>query len=285
MRVGEEMKKRARRADLAAYLSVNYPETVKIVSGKLRSVEHNSLYISAEYGYHRFSNGEHGNAIDYLMRYLNKSFVDAVIELQDYSADPGFAVNESDKACLRKKQAHTVGEKRTSLPKKSDSTVRVCLYLTQQRKLDEDTVGKAMETGTLYQDDHGNCVFASPSGDYAEIKGTVILSGGKTFKQECSRSPGSYWVFDPGHDKVFVCESAIDALSLFEMEGPGYSYASMGGLKSNRLTKIRKDYKFCVIAVDNDPAGDAFVERNCPDLPRLKSFLKDWNDDLKSKKV
>ena len=93
-------------------------------------------------------------------------------------------------------------------------------------------------------------------------------------------------------ETVYVCESGIDAISLYElhrMDGHDTNawYASIGGVaKQKAIDRIKNKYFFnenVIIAVDNDEAGEKCRTRN-PDLKSIIPIHKDWNEDLMMRK-
>ena len=98
-----------------------------------------------------------------------------------------------------------------------------------------------------------------------------------------------YWIIgatDPS--TIYICESAIDALSLQQIQRDpnGSAYASIGGCGCKAaVERIRKTYPLAklVIAFDRDEAGQnaakAFSDQ------KLISVFKDWNEDLIRKQL
>ena len=93
-----------------------------------------------------------------------------------------------------------------------------------------------------------------------------------------------YWCFPVTSDKpklAFVCESAIDALSLYLLRSKdrNATYISIGGAgKQSAIDRLKQEYDQVILAVDNDAAGDACRKRN-PDLKAIIPDRKDWNED------
>ena len=104
--------------------------------------------------------------------------------------------------------------------------------------------------------------------------------------------PDGFWWFKYGDEKekaVFICESAIDAISLYEIYRltnqlfPAV-FVSIGGVAKQQTIDRLKAKKKIIIAVDNDDAGNQCRNRN----GNTKSYiprLKDWNEDLKKLRI
>ena len=135
----------------------------------------------------------------------------------------------------------------------------------------------------LYQDLRGNAVFADPDESYCEIRGT---ESGNHFHGCRKRAVDRFWYFltNPKPEVVYICEAAIDALSLMlihrkEGKNAPAAYVSIGGVANQRTIDRLKRKPEAVLAVDNDRAGEECRKRN-PDLPALIPVGKDWNEDL-----
>ena len=69
----------ARRTDLGQFLVSRHPDSVVVTGNCIHLKAHDSLHTKFGFsGYTRFSSNETGNAIDFLTRYLDYSFTDAV---------------------------------------------------------------------------------------------------------------------------------------------------------------------------------------------------------------
>ena len=157
-------------------------------------------------------------------------------------------------------------------------------YLTA-RGIPEETVLFLIQKGLLYQDSpHGNAVFVTPDEDYCEIRGT----GNKPFHGCREKRPYNFWYFltDVKPETAYICEAAIDAVSLMlihKQQGKTAPavYVSIGGVANQQTIDRLKKRIPTVLAVDNDPAGKECRARN-PEIPALIPVRKDWNDDLRN---
>ena len=272
MYLTKEQIRQARKANLADYLLQEYPADVKIVGTSLCLKKNPSLYVKKSIpGYHDFSTGEHGNSIDFLTRHLNCSFTDAVNTLCKFDGSP------QNKATMTRVPFR--------LPERARPPFdRVVTYLTG-RGIPPETSMFLIRENLLYQDTpHGNAVFISPDEDYCEIRGT----GCRPFHGCRKKKSDRFWYLltDPKPDTVYVCEAAIDAVSLMlihkaqEKTDPAV-YVSIGGVANQQaIDRLRRKKLTIVLAVDNDPAGNKCRQRNS-DLAALIPHNKDWNDDLR----
>ena len=106
--------------------------------------------------------------------------------------------------------------------------------------------------------------------------------------------PDGFWYLKAAAEvrakKVFICEAAIDAISLYEIQKRGTDthnlsgnvYVSIGGAgKQEAINRIRRSgVEQIIIATDNDEEGEKCRQNNS-DLPAIIPTYKDWNDDLR----
>ena len=284
----------ARRADLHSYLLANCKERVKREGKYLIFDGHHSLSIKEGFsGYCDFSpdadKKSGGNPIDFLVEYLNFSFPDAVMELQNYSEEK--ALDTSPDSIPRPPKLEL-----TELPKPTTGQYkRAYAYLTVTRRLSRDTVAGLIKAKLLYQDERGNAVFISKDKTFCEVRGTLSE---KAFHQSLHTEPYTpFWSVTVGSPpqgskpSVFVCESCIDAVSLYELQRldrtlrPGSIFCGIGGVgKQIGIDAIAQRFPDCVwLAVDNDSAGEECRKRN-PSLPYILPEEKDWNEILKKRR-
>ena len=162
-------------------------------------------------------------------------------------------------------------------------------YLTQQRGIPATLIQRLIDWGLLYQEkDHANMVFIDPARSFAELRGSNSF---KPFHQVMFSDPAAFWWFKSGDldsnaTVAYVCESAIDAISLYLLQGDSKDnglYCSIGGVANQqRIDRIKAGMGAAgcktVIAVDNDQAGEDCRQRN-PDCPAIIPKRKDWNED------
>ena len=277
--VTEEQKQAARRAPLAAWLLEHEPDGwTKDSTGNYRSKANHSLIVSNSRGYIDFAapDGERrakGNAIDYLMVYLNYTFTAAVAELCNFSPNAPLPVSHTPTVF--------------SIPEHDKNNNKVFAYLTESRKISGNLVRRLMQDGILYQalTPYCNGCCLSATQDYAILFG---LSPERKFYGIAKGSRyGGYWSFgDLSATQIYVTESAIDAMSLccLQITNGSYTpslYAAIAGLKDAAIANIQRDYPHAsiIIATDNDEAGNNYADKHAG-FTRITPKLKDWNDDL-----
>lgn len=156
-----------------------------------------------------------------------------------------------------------------------------------RRRIPQGVIRNLLERKLLYQDaEHSNAVFLSRRKDFAEIRGTIQ---GKVYHSVRKKSSDLFWGYHPDPEtrctKAFVCEGAIDALSLYvlhvlnQQADPGYVYCSIAGVANQKTIDRIASYLPIVLAVDNDEAGQKCRERN-PGVEAVIPSKKDWNEDL-----
>ena len=258
--------KAARQVDLYSYLLEFFPETVEPAkSQRLRNKQHQSLVITRGRGYVHNSTGKHGNAIDYLMQYCGYSFVGAVSALCAFKSQPANSTHK--KTALE-------------LPSPTQGPFRQLYAYLLKRGINRRLIDDLVHQNLLYQaavTNNGVCI--SRSTDFSEIFGTLSDRRYKGVLQG-SASDG-YWSFGNG-PRCYVCESAIDAMSLFTLKRDAAVYCSMAGLKRHSLQRIIAENSGVIIAVDNDEAGEKFAEAHS-NITRIQpaAGCKDWNDECK----
>lgn len=283
--VTNEQVQAARRADLYRFLDQRHPNEVRREGNSLRLLDNHSVSVKQGYsGYYDFSNGESGNAVDYLTTYLGYDFQEAVAAL--CSDGP-----------LSHKPIQVTASPSFILPTPvSGEPVQLMNYLKQHRKIPDCFVRHLWFEGLVYQEaTHNNIVFCNYEKTYAELRGSVPGMPFKSMVQGSSLT-SCYW-FQPfvpaSHpDTIYICEGAIDAISLYCIHDAlltrddmlGNMYCSIGGVANQqRIDAIKKQFPGAkiVIAVDNDLAGQQCRDRN-KDCWTCVPTLKDWNDDWRT---
>ncbi|MBQ7645370.1 MAG: toprim domain-containing protein [Spirochaetales bacterium] len=280
--VSPEEKRSARRVDLYTHVTTKYGDQF-IPEGRdcVRMKSNRSVCIKRGIsGFHDFATGEHGNSIDFMMRYMGCSFVDAVRELLQGEADVVRNQETQEGQAAAEPPSFT-------LPVATERPfTQVHTYLIE-RGLPKVVINHLFERELLYQDQaYGNCVFVTPQKDYYELRGT--LSSEFSFHGCKGMKPNRFWYLTDEVSPViaFVCEGAIDAVSLYTLykrskqEAPAV-FISIGGVaKQSTIDRIKTRIP-AVLAVDNDEAGHACREKNL-DIPCIFPRHKDWNEDLQN---
>lgn len=293
----------ARRVDLFDFCMRHYPDLFKTEGNSIRFRNNKSISIKRGYhGYTDFATDETGNSIDFLVRYLNYDMVSAVYALLD---DTVTVISDTENT--EKQTNHPISNSFMLPPSVSGPYTQLFAYLTKTRKIPAYVVQKMIDHQILYQENgHNNIVFVNPERTMAEIHGTL---SGASFKQSMYKDErDAFWWFKSGStlqgrpSKTYICESAIDAMSLYTIHenekaqlplasrclGLQTLYVSLSGVaNTQKIDRIIKNtHGPIILAVDNDDAGRALcekykgIDRIIKDLP--PDPFKDWNEMLQS---
>jgi len=178
------------------------------------------------------------------------------------------------------------------LPLRDDRLLdRVTEYLTRRRCLRKTLLDPLLQSGKLYADRRGNAVFVLVAGKAqrpvgAELRGTgprVWRGMAPGTRKDC----GYFWIGTQGARQIVLCESAIDAISCFQMR-PERICISTSGVRANPLWLrglIARGYEIHC-GFDADDPGDTAADRMIalhPMIQRLRPPAHDWNDALTSR--
>lgn len=284
-----------KKIDLLSYLKIFEPDNLVYFNRDTYCTkEHDSLKISNGMWYW-FSRGFGGrNALDYLIKVRDLSFMDAVIQLSD-------KVGIADNKIITDKKI----EKKLILPKMNSNNKKVIEYL-KSRGIKEEIINECISKSLLYEDIYHNVVFLGY--DYKNnIKYAFIRGCNKTrFMKEAYGSNKAFsFKLDSEKDSntLHLFESAIDLLSYASIYQDYYNdnLLSLAGIyqpqknkEDSKLPLVLNYYlnqhpniKEIHLHLDNDSAG-----RNATDslLFLLKKkytvyddpapYGKDFNDYL-----
>jgi hypothetical protein len=161
-------------------------------------------------------------------------------------------------------------------------------YLTEERGLDPFLIQRIIESGRLYADKRGNAVFLllgkenKPVG--AELRGTTTAQW-RGMAPGSKKDSGYFSVSAPGAKTAVLCESAIDAISCFELNPSCLCVSTSGARLNPRWLPwlIRQGLKiYC--GFDSDSTGEIMASNMIslhPGIKRLHPRQHDWNDALK----
>lgn len=228
-----------------------------------------------------------GKAIDLVMHLAEVDFRTAVQWLEQHLAVGHTAAAH---AC---RQERPLAARRTTLelPVREDRMLgRILGYLTRRRCLSASLLDPLVESQRLYADQRGNAVFLLLAGKAnrpvgAELRGT----GSRVWRGMAPgtrKDLGYFWIGAKGSRKIVLCESAIDAISCFQLQ-PKQICISTSGVRANPAWLrglIAHGYEIHC-GFDADEAGDAGAARMLalyPAVQRLRPSAHDWNDVLVS---
>ena len=239
--------------------------------------------------WHRGQGG--GGAIDLLMHLAGVDFRTAVAWLQQHlpASPPTSSGPAANALGTQSTAAEKPGELRLPVP---DARLlgRVRQYLTRRRGLAFSLIEPLVQSGKLYADGRGNAVFVLVAGKAqrpvgAELRGTGSRAWRGMAPGTC-KDLGYFWVGVPSSREIVLCESAIDAMSCFQIR-PQRICISTSGVRADPLwldSLLARDYDiFCGFDADGpgDTAAASMLALN-PAICRLRPPAHDWNDVLTS---
>jgi hypothetical protein len=229
-----------------------------------------------------------GCAIDLVMHLAGLGYGAAVQWLERNTAGYGVLENHVTRSSAPGPSV-LIAVSALRLPPRDDHQLnRVREYLTRRRQLSAALLDPLLQSGRLYADQRGNAVFVMVRGKPnqpvgAELRGT----GSRVWR---GMAPGSrkdrgyFWIGDPRARVLVLCESAIDAISCFQLRGSciGISTAGVRADPAWLPGLIACGYEIHC-GFDTDEAGEAAAAHLIvlhPAVQRLRPPAHDWNDAL-----
>lgn len=241
--------------------------------------------------WHRGQGG--GGAIDLVMHLAGVDYRTAVAWLEQHlAAGPPargeFTAHQSSKQSTAAEKPGTL-----RLPARDDSLLaRVRQYLTRRRGLALSLIEPLVQSAKLYADRRGNAVFLLVAGKAQRPVGAELRGTGprvwRGMAPGTRKDWGYFWIGAPGSREIVLCESAIDAMSCFQIH-PQRICISTSGVRSDPPWLgglLARGYQlYC--GFDADAPGDAAATRMLalyPAVRRLRPPAHDWNDALTSRR-
>jgi hypothetical protein len=232
-----------------------------------------------------------GGAIDLMMHLANVNCSTAVAWLEQHFAPGPVAVGLSTSVPSHHVSSPAQGHRPLRLPAPSDQRRgRVLGYLTERRHLAFALLEPLLESGKLYADNRGNAVFLLVAGKANRPVGAELRGTGphvwRGMAPGTRKDLGYFWTGTRGAPDIVLCESAIDAISCFQID-PERICISTSGVRANPpwlRGLIAHGYRIHC-GFDADEPGDAAARRMIalyPLVQRLRPPAHDWNDALPS---
>ena len=235
---------------------------------------------------------EGGNAVQFVEKYYNKSYQDAVQMLLDEHIEP-ISVD------IQKKQKEE--KKPFELPAQNKSMKQIFAYLLKARFLDRDVVKYFVDKRLIYESaKYHSCVFVgidkNGKARHAHKRGTYTL--GDSFKGNVESVEAEYSFHHTGTSNVlYVFEAPIDMLSYISLHKDNWqqhSYVSLCSVSDRAAIQMLKDnpqINKIYLCLDNDREGidsDYRIRHNLnqigyEDVSFIRPKYKDWNEILKAK--
>ena len=288
--VSPDELRQARQCDLLTYLQAAQPqELVELRNGVYCLCSHDSLKISNGKWYW-WSRGIGGrSALDYLIEVEGIPLVEAVQR-----------INSMEGIEKSVPSIYVPSHKPFVLPERNSNNDRVLQYL-QMRGIDREVIEMCIAFDTLYEDVRHNCCFVgfdeTRSPRYAMLRSS---DPSRSFLQEVAGSDKRYSFSLPPTEstKLYITESAIDALSLYVLRdfAPD-NYLSIAGANTPRgnmlplalehYLAMHQQIESICLCLDNDRAGIQAAKAIQARLPELyiTELLppkegKDYNEQL-----
>lgn len=232
-----------------------------------------------------------GNAVQFVEKYYNKSYQDAVQMLLDEHIEP-ISVEMLKKQNIKKP---------FELPAPNKSMKQIFAYLLKARFLDRDIVKYFVDKGLIYESaKYHNCVFVgidkNGKARHAHKRGTYTL--GDSFKGNVESVEAEYSFHHTGTSNVlYIFEAPIDMLSYISLHKENWtehSYVSLCSVSDRAVIQMLKDnpnLNKIYLCLDNDREGidsDYRIRHNLNqigyyDVAFIRPKYKDWNEILKAK--
>lgn len=267
-----------RQVDLFHFLRVYDPTGWQRISKNvIVGVLHDSCKVTLGKGWYWFSRNQGSqNPIDFLMRYYGLNFKEAVQVIDDYIQSS----SRGSRECYCNKKEVSPNNNVVRPPVASERPWHELLeYLTRRRYIMPSIVDYLVKKGLVYQTAgyYANACFINLTKNHWEVVG---MHPTRRYRQVSDAS--NYWAYPLGSKRAYICESAIDAISLYELlDDKEATYISIAGsvTRAKLIKKIVNEYSEVILAVDNDDAGNK-IAAMYPNLRRIIPQNKDFNDDL-----
>jgi hypothetical protein len=199
----DEQKHRANSIDLADFLRAQGEEVTR-AGRDWRWERHDSVTLRGSRWY-QHSAQEGGLAIDFVRRFYDLSFPEAVTMLLNGEHGAGFAEAE---------KRPPPAPKPFKLPDAHTDMRRVFAYLLKERCLDREVIRHFAKAGTLFEDaKYHNCVFVGTDENgvarHAHRRSTYTL--GESFRSNVEGSDARYSFHHTGTSgRLYVFEAPVD---------------------------------------------------------------------------
>ena len=282
----DRQKEQARNTDIVDILH-RQGETVKRAGSEYEWFDNGQkVSIRGNLWFHQYEQTG-GNAIDFVQRYMEMSYVEAM----------EYLVGEAEGAPLKRSEPIAEKEKVPfSLPKKNDNMRRVYAYLLSKRGIDLEVLDTFARRGMIYESEkYHNAVFIGFDKNekpvHASYRGTGSESTYRGNVPSCTPEYSFHW--HGKSDTLYVFEAPIDMLSFISLNKQNWkqhSYSTCCGVSDRCMNQMMKDnpnIRKVKLCLDNDYGGKKATKRISEKLTAsgvtheiLVPKRKDWNEDL-----
>ena len=291
-----ELRRSAPRAAVVRDVAL---ETVLILCGAVRDRHDKSKWHTAQGTLSvtgvKFTNWQRseggGGAIDLVMHLTDADFRTALAWLEHHLGIGHLAAGQAS-ASLHQKREVSDRDPTLRLPIRDDHMLgRVIDYLTGRRRLELSLLEPLCECGKLYADRRGNAVFVLVAGKANRAVGAELRGSGTRIWRGMApgtrKDLGYFWVGAANSREIVICESAIDAISCFQLNGDCICISTSGVRANPRWLSVLIAYGYTIhCGFDADEAGDAAALQMItlhPMINRLRPTAHDWNDAIVSR--
>lgn len=281
----EAEKEEARQTDIADML-MRQGETLRRSGSELEWRDGSAkVTIRGNLWFHQYDRTG-GDAIDFVRRFYNKSYPEAM----------EFLLGGCGGRLTASPPVERKPPKPFELPKRSDNMRRVYAYLLNRRGIDRDVLCVFAGKNMIYESlPHHNAVFVGCDAQgiprHAHKRGSGSESVYKGNQDGSLPEYSFHW--HGTSDRLYLFEAPIDMLSYISMNKGGWqqhSYAAACGVSDQVLWQMMKDnpnIRSVYLCLDNDEPGQAAAKRISDKLfthgishEIVIPSHKDWNDDL-----
>ena len=294
----DDQKLRANSVDLAEFLRRQGEKLIP--SGRDKRLESDHSITVRGNQWYDHATGEGGLVIDFVQRFYDLSFPEAVTRLL------GGERGEVYEPAREKPEPE---RKPFALPPVHSDMRRVYAYLLQKRFIDREVLTAFAHDKLIYEScelskdgtkEYHNAVFVgldeNDTPRHAHKRG--LYTEGKSYRGNVDGCDPAYSFHYAGaSDRLYVFEAPIDLLSfisLYPADWRDSSYVALCGTSEHAMLKmleLHPNLKSIALCLDHDEAGIEATGR-LSDILRDKGYVtaavlrpqnKDWNEDLKAK--
>jgi len=232
-----------------------------------------------------------GGAIDLVMHLAGVDYDTALRWLRTYASAglPPASQVAADPAGGKPATARMPGALRLPLPDPR-RLPRVRQYLTRLRGLDSSLLETLFQSGQLYADGHANAVFVLVAGKAQQPVGAELRGTGprawRGMAPGSNKDLGYFWIGTRTARELVLCESAIDAVSCFQIYPQRICISTSGVRADPPWLSVLIAHGYTILCgFDADHPGDAAAAQMIalhPTVRRLRPPAHDWNDVLTS---
>jgi hypothetical protein len=163
-------------------------------------------------------------------------------------------------------------------------------YLIHERCLAADLIEPLIEAGKVYADQRANAVFLMVAGKANRPVGAELRGTGKRAWRGMApgsrKNRGYFWVGTKEARRIVLCESAIDAISCFQLLKDRICISTSGARSDAPWLRGLIDRGYDIsCGFDRDDPGELAAREMIalhPSIHRLCPPVHDWNDALET---